>query len=146
MLVRCERANVPALPIAPKEVKRVAFGNAAPASENGTPRKISKRPACAPVAASARSKATGSDVMCDLQIARELTSASSAGTYSVGARMPTEFELCEQIGISRFTAPEAVRVLSSAGLVTRRQRVGTVVIATPADARYTHAAQSVADL
>jgi DNA-binding GntR family transcriptional regulator len=37
-------------------------------------------------------------------------------------------------------------VLSSAGLVTRRQRVGTVVIATPDEARYTHAASSVADL
>ena len=34
------------------------------------------------------------------------------------------------IRISRFTARAAVRVLSSAGLVTRRQRVGTVVIAT----------------
>jgi GntR family transcriptional regulator len=81
-----------------------------------------------------------------LQIARELTAAISDGTYPVGARLPTELELCEHFGISRFTAREAVRVLSSAGLVTRRQRVGTVVIATPADARYTHAAQSVHDL
>ena len=38
------------------------------------------------------------------------------------------------------------RVLSTAGLVTRRQRVGTVVIATPDDARYTHDAASVRDL
>ena len=81
-----------------------------------------------------------------LQIARALTAAINSGTYPVGARLPTELELCEHFGISRFTAREAVRVLSSAGLVTRRQRVGTVVIATPADARYTHAAQSVADL
>jgi GntR family transcriptional regulator len=81
-----------------------------------------------------------------LQIARELTAAITSGRYPVGARLPTELELCEHFAISRFTAREAVRVLSSAGLVTRRQRVGTVVIATPDEARYTHAASSVADL
>ncbi len=81
-----------------------------------------------------------------LQIARELTAAITSGRYPVGARLPTELELCEHFAISRFTAREAVRVLSSAGLVTRRQRVGTVVIATPDEARYTHAASSVSDL
>ena len=64
----------------------------------------------------------------------------------MGARLPTELEMCEHFQISRFTAREAVRVLSSAGLITRRQRIGTVVIATPADARYTHAVSSVDDL
>ena len=39
-----------------------------------------------------------------------------------------------------------MRVLSSAGLVTRRQRVGTVVVATPDDARYSHDAASLRDL
>jgi len=81
-----------------------------------------------------------------LQIARELTAAIASGRYPVGARLPTELELCEHFAISRFTAREAVRVLSTAGLVTRRQRVGTVVIATPDEARYTHAASSVSDL
>jgi DNA-binding GntR family transcriptional regulator len=81
-----------------------------------------------------------------LQIARELTAAITSGRYPVGARLPTELELCEHFAISRFTAREAVRVLSTAGLVTRRQRVGTVVIATPDEARYTHAASSVSDL
>jgi GntR family transcriptional regulator len=80
------------------------------------------------------------------QIARELTAAIASGQYPVGAHLPTELELCEQFSISRFTAREAVRVLSAAGLITRRQRVGTVVIATPADARYTHALSSVGDL
>jgi DNA-binding GntR family transcriptional regulator len=37
-------------------------------------------------------------------------------------------------------------MLATAGLVTRRQRVGTVVIALPDDARYTHDASSVRDL
>jgi DNA-binding GntR family transcriptional regulator len=129
--------------------KRIA--GAAPAAK-----RVGARPIPADGAASkrrrdaARAKADG-DAANDaapryLQIARELTAAISSGRYPVGARLPTELELCERFGISRFTAREAVRVLSTAGLVTRRQRVGTVVIATPADARYTHAASSVADL
>jgi len=81
-----------------------------------------------------------------LRIAAELTAAISSGRYPVGARLPTELELCERFGISRFTAREAVRVLSSAGLVSRRQRAGTTVIATPGEARYTHDAASVRDL
>jgi GntR family transcriptional regulator len=81
-----------------------------------------------------------------LQIAAELTQAIARGRYPVGARLPTELELCERFAISRFTAREAVRVLSTAGLITRRQRAGTVVIATPDEARYTHDAASVRDL
>jgi len=81
-----------------------------------------------------------------LQIAAELTQAIAQGRYPVGARLPTELELCERFVISRFTAREAVRVLSAAGLITRRQRAGTVVIATPDEARYTHDAASVRDL
>lgn len=81
-----------------------------------------------------------------LQIAQALKRAIADGRYPVGARLPTELELCGQFQISRFTAREAVRVLSTAGLVTRRQRVGTVVIARPDEARYTHDASSVRDL
>ena len=81
-----------------------------------------------------------------LQIARELTAAIADGRYPVGSRLPTELELCARFAISRFTAREAIRVLSSAGLVTRRQRVGTVVTALPGEARYSHAATSVSDL
>jgi GntR family transcriptional regulator len=81
-----------------------------------------------------------------LQIAGNLKQAIARGKYPVGAKLPTEAELCEQFDISRFTAREAVRVLSSAGLVTRRQRVGTVVVAMPDEARYVHDASSVQDL
>ena len=81
-----------------------------------------------------------------LRVAAELKSAITAGRYPVGARLPTEAELCEQFGISRFTAREAVRVLSAAGLITRRQRIGTVVAALPQDARFQHDAATVRDL
>jgi DNA-binding GntR family transcriptional regulator len=81
-----------------------------------------------------------------LQIARELKRGIADGTWPVGARLPTELELCEQFRISRFTARAAVRVLSTSGLVTRRQRVGTIVIALPDDARYRQDAASLTDL
>jgi DNA-binding GntR family transcriptional regulator len=81
-----------------------------------------------------------------LQIARALKRGIADGTWPIGARLPTELELCEQFGISRFTARAAVRVLDSAGLITRRQKVGTIVIATPDDARYRQDAASLPDL
>lgn len=81
-----------------------------------------------------------------LHVAGALKQAIASGHYPVGAKLPTEAELCQQFDISRFTAREAVRVLATAGLVTRRQRVGTVVIALPDDARYSHETRSVRDL
>jgi GntR family transcriptional regulator len=81
-----------------------------------------------------------------LQIAHELTSAIAGGTYPVGAQLPTEHQLCEQFGISRSTAREAVRTLVAGGLVTRRPRVGTVVTATADAPRYTHGATTIPDL
>ena len=80
------------------------------------------------------------------QIARLLKTGIQDGTFAIGSRLPTEADLCEQFGISRFTAREAVRTLLSAGLVTRRQRVGTVVIAKPDTARYAQDANSLPDL
>lgn len=81
-----------------------------------------------------------------LQVARELKRAITDGTFPVGSHLPTELALCEQFGISRFTARDAVRVLSSAGLVTRRPRVGTVVVATPGEGRFTQDAASLREL
>ena len=72
-----------------------------------------------------------------MKIAHKLTAEITAGTYQVGAHLPTELELCEEYGISRHTAREAIRVLLASGLITRRQRVGTVVIARPDEARFT---------
>lgn len=80
------------------------------------------------------------------QIARLLRAGIQDGSHPIGARLPTEAELCTQFGISRFTAREAIRTLLDAGLVTRRQRVGTVVIARPDTARYAQDANSLTDL
>ena len=81
-----------------------------------------------------------------LQIARDLRQAIAAGRYPLGAQLPTEHELCRQLDVSRFTAREAIRVLSTEGLVRRKPRAGTVVAALPDDTRYSHGIGSLRDL
>src|SRR5687767_14710133 len=81
-----------------------------------------------------------------MRIARDLRSAIAEGRYPVGAQLPTEHELCQELGVSRFTIREAIRILSIAGLVSRKPRSGTVVAALPDDTRYTHGIGSLRDL
>ncbi len=79
-------------------------------------------------------------------VAAALRQAIADGRFPVGSRLPTELALCEQYDISRFTARAAVRELESAGLVSRRQRVGTIVVASTADHRFRRDITSVAQL
>jgi GntR family transcriptional regulator len=81
-----------------------------------------------------------------LRIAGNLRRAIADGRYPVGAQLPTEHELCRQLGVSRFTVREAIRVLAAAGLVRRKPRAGTVVAALPDDTRYRHSIGSLRDL
>jgi GntR family transcriptional regulator len=81
-----------------------------------------------------------------MQIARDLRRAIAEGRYPVGAQLPTEHDLCRQLEVSRFTIREAIRVLSTAGLVRRKPRAGTLVAALPDDTRYTHGIGSLRDL
>ncbi|MFC4160955.1 GntR family transcriptional regulator [Chitinimonas lacunae] len=80
------------------------------------------------------------------QVADELSAAILGGRYPVNSLLPTEKELCRHYAISRHTAREALRLLEIAGLISRRQGAGSLVIAdTPPD-RYNQFAQSVEDL
>lgn len=81
-----------------------------------------------------------------VKIAAGLRRAIAEGRYPVGAQLPTEHALCRQLGVSRFTVREAIRVLSNAGLVRRKPRAGTLVAALPDDTRYQHSIGSVRDL
>jgi DNA-binding GntR family transcriptional regulator len=63
------------------------------------------------------------------QLTDTLKSAIASGEYPIGALLPTEVEICKQFGVSRHTVRDALRLLSAAGLIQRRRRVGTVVTA-----------------
>jgi GntR family transcriptional regulator, transcriptional repressor for pyruvate dehydrogenase complex len=58
------------------------------------------------------------------EVAARLKKRIMAGKLAAGHRLPTEAELCEQFGVSRSTVREALRVLSSQGLVTTSRGVG----------------------
>lgn len=82
-----------------------------------------------------------------LQLAKTLLNEIENGKYPVGSQLPTELELCEQFGVSRATAREALRRLVQLGLVVRQPRVGTTVKArSAATAAYRQSTTGVGDL
>lgn len=79
------------------------------------------------------------------RVADDLTKRIGAGKYPVGANLPTEMELCRQYGISRHTVREALRQLRDAGLIARRRRVGTEVVARTPKPSYRQPTNSIGD-
>ena len=68
-----------------------------------------------------------------LAVAGELRAEILSGKFAVRDQFPTESELCQRYGVSRFTIREALRRLQSEGLIARKRGSGTVV--QPAAAR-----------
>ena len=76
------------------------------------------------------------------QLARDIGS----GRYPVMTLLPTVHELCEQFGASRHTIREAIRMLTVAGMVSRRPGVGTRVETAHASTRFTQRISQFPDL
>jgi len=55
-----------------------------------------------------------------------------AGVHKLGTRLPTEHELCQRFGVSRFTVRQALSRLREAGILDARPGIGTIVV-SPAD-------------
>ena len=81
-----------------------------------------------------------------LEMAGQLRAAIEAGTYPVGSQLPTEAELSLQFGISRFTVRAALSYLKKSGYLSRRPKVGTVVIAKANQFKYNVSGGSIGDL
>ena len=64
------------------------------------------------------------------RLARELKKGIMAGVYPVGSLLPTEQELCDLFGASRYTVREALRLLGEDGMLERRQGRGSEVISS----------------
>jgi DNA-binding GntR family transcriptional regulator len=70
----------------------------------------------------------------------------AAGEYPVGSRLPKEIELSAAYRISRHTVREALRRLDQAGLLSRRRRAGTEVVASHPRQSYRQPINSITDL
>jgi DNA-binding GntR family transcriptional regulator len=60
--------------------------------------------------------------------------------------MPTEMELCERFGASRFTVREAIKQLVGLGLVNRQAGVGTKVLGREPTSTYRQEMQGISEL
>ncbi|HEY8282905.1 MAG TPA: FadR/GntR family transcriptional regulator [Chloroflexota bacterium] len=63
------------------------------------------------------------------QVVHRLRDAIAQGRLTVGEQLPSERELCEQLGVSRTIVREALRILASQGILTVRQGRRAVVAA-----------------
>jgi Transcriptional regulators len=81
-----------------------------------------------------------------MQLAQTLLNEIQGGRFPVGALLPTEFELCEQFGASRFTVRQAIKQLEQRGLVDRRAGIGTRVKATQSETAYRQVMERLSDL
>lgn len=74
------------------------------------------------------------------RVADQLRNRIAAGEFPVGALIPTENDLAEEMGVSRNSVREALRALVHAGMLGARAGYGTFVTATsdlaPTLARY----------
>jgi DNA-binding GntR family transcriptional regulator len=80
------------------------------------------------------------------RVADDLMKRIGSGKYPVGDYLPTEMELCQRYGISRHTVREALRQLRDSGLICRRRRVGTEVVARTPKAGYKQPTNQFGDL
>ena len=63
-----------------------------------------------------------------VQVAREIARKILSGEIQEGSLIPGEMALCEQFNVSRTALREAVKLLTSKGLLESRQKIGTRVV------------------
>lgn len=61
------------------------------------------------------------------KIIGELTKAISGGRYAIGEKLPSEFELMEELNVSRNSLREAMKMLATMGIVEIRRGDGTYI-------------------
>lgn len=80
------------------------------------------------------------------KIEAALRAEINAGIHPVGARLPTEHELCSRFGASRFTVRQALASLREEGLINARAGVGTIVLASRRREAFVHRLSSIEEL
>ncbi|HEY4372366.1 MAG TPA: GntR family transcriptional regulator [Burkholderiales bacterium] len=80
------------------------------------------------------------------QIANVLRHEIETGKHAVGGRLPTEEELCRLFQASRYSTREALRVLAEEGLIVRRPRAGSTVIAASGQSHLIQRVSSIQEI
>lgn len=81
-----------------------------------------------------------------VRMADTLTERIRSGFYPVDSLLPTEAELCLEFATSRHTVREALRLLTGAGLIARRQGSGSRVLNRSEASAYVHSISSFTDI
>ncbi len=81
-----------------------------------------------------------------LQISNDIRQKILDGIYPLGTRLPTEEELCITYKASRPTLRQALTTLSQEGLIMRRPRTGSTVLATQPHTVLSHSVHTVNEL
>jgi DNA-binding GntR family transcriptional regulator len=79
-------------------------------------------------------------------ISNQIRTEIQGGKYPLGSKLPTEEELCGLYNTSRPTLRQALSTLSAEGLINRRPRTGSTVIATQPPIFLSHAVGAVNEL
>jgi GntR family transcriptional repressor for pyruvate dehydrogenase complex len=66
--------------------------------------------------------------------AEQIVAAIKEGSFPVGSRLPSEFELAEQMGVSRPSIREALSALQAVGLIESKPGSGNYVLKSPSSA------------
>lgn len=66
-----------------------------------------------------------------LQVIDKIKEDIENGVYETGERLPSEFQLSKQLGVSRATLREALRMLEDESVIIRRHGVGTFINTKP---------------
>lgn len=81
-----------------------------------------------------------------VRMADTLTERIRSGYYPVDSLLPTEAELCLEFATSRHTVREALRLLTNARLIARRQGSGSRVLNRVEESSYVHSIDSFTDI
>lgn len=69
----------------------------------------------------------GNKELLSIRVADEIEDAIHNGKIVIGAKLPSEFELCGQFGVSRTAVREALRMLSAKGMISIEKGRGIFV-------------------
>lgn len=75
-----------------------------------------------------------------------LAAEIASGVFPVGGRFPTELELQARFGVGRHSIREALKILTEQGLIGRKRKTGSVVLAAEPVSYYAHSLRDMRGL